>query len=358
MTELRLGIIGAGRIAGRFLREASYVEDVRVTAIYNRHIERAEALAEASLENAKGSAGAKVSNQEVTPKTSEILCTDDIREIYRTCDAVYIAINHEAHFEYAKDALEHGMHVLCEKPMTLSKREAEDLFALAKARGLILMEALKTAYMPGFQEGMDNAQAGRIGRVIDVEAAFSKLLQDPNSRELQGEIGGSFTELASYALLPIAKLLGHHPLDIQYISYVDERGIDLYTKALFTYEHATATVKVGLGAKTEGNLVLAGTDGYLLAESPWWYGREYQLCYEDRSRNEKHEVACEGDGLRYEIRAFAQRVASGNVASERTSERKEAQRPTEAWTEEDSIFLAEMMEEYLAARREGRIRRI
>jgi predicted dehydrogenase len=112
--------------------------------------------------------------------------------------------------------------------MVLKKAEAEEVFKIAESKKLVLMEALKTAYAPGFTKLVSNAKSGSIGRICDVEAAFTKLVPHSSAREFSyEENGGSFTELGSYPLLAITKILGRNYQDIKFISFVDKNGVDL-----------------------------------------------------------------------------------------------------------------------------------
>ena len=315
---IRLGIIGSGRIATRFVPETEYVDDVQVKVIYNPHLESAKKLA--------------IRNE--VP-----IYTNEERTLFEYCDAVYIAAPHNTHYEYIKKSLNAGKHVLCEKPMVLKHLEAEELFELASERNLVLMEALKTAYAPGFLEVIKEVNSGKIGQIYDVEACFTKLVPQSDAREFSlEENGGSFTELGSYPLLAIEKVLGKKYKSIDFISVVDENGVDLYTKAIIKYENAIAQIKVGLGIKSEGNLVISGTNGYLLAESPWWMTRKFELCYEDRTQNEVYITDYEGQGLRYEIQAFISKINHRNAKIEGLSQ-------------DDSILMAEIMELFLERRK-------
>lgn len=182
----RIGIIGTGRIAERFITEARLVSGVSTQGDYNPHTESAVRFAD----------------------KWEINAYKDIEEFYEAVDIVYIASPHETHYQYIRSALEHGRHVLCEKPMVLQKAQAEELFACAKDRNLILIEGIKTAYCPGFHKLLGIACSGTIGNIRNVEACFTKL-EKQDSRELTDRIyGGSFTELSSYVMLPIFKLFG------------------------------------------------------------------------------------------------------------------------------------------------------
>ena len=148
------------------------------------------------------------------------------------------------------------------------------------------------------------AKSGIIGEIKDVEACFTKLVND-NTRELIDiEYGGSFTELASYTLLPIIKLLGTNYKGIRFCYNNISNGLDGYTKVYFDYENAFATSKTGLKVKSEGELVISGTLGYIKVAAPWWKTTEFEVCYEDISQNEKVYTQFKGDGLRYEISDF------------------------------------------------------
>ena len=229
-------------------------------------------------------------------------------------NAVYIATPHNTHFDYAKRALQAGKHVLCEKPMTYTKEQARELFDLARSKNLILMEAFKTAYCPGFQRLVSCAKSGKIGRIIGVDAAFTKLVNS-NCREMQNDgVGGSMMELATYPLLAIFKLLGFDYSDVRFTSFRGEAGgVDLFTRADFTYPGGTATAKVGLGVKTEGSLVISGTRGYIYVPAPWWKTDYFELRYENQSDNEKNFYRFSGDGLRYEIVEFLNRITVGEM---------------------------------------------
>lgn len=319
---IRIGVIGSGRIAKRFVPEAKYVSGVNVEVAYNPHIESAKKLADANELQ---------------------VYTDKLDELYNHADAVYIASPHNTHYGYIKDALLHDKHVLCEKPMVLSKAEAVELYKLAKERNLVLMEAIKTAYAPGFKKLLSVARSGNLGKICDVEACFTKLLPPSATRELEvDENGGSFTELASYPLLAMVKVLGKNYKDVRFVSFYNADGVDMYTKAYVTYERAVATIKVGLGVKSEGNIVISGTNGYILGESPWWLTKGFELCFENREHNEKFFTRFLGQGLRYEIGELASRI-------------KNRDKVITTLDAEESIVIADIMEKYLNAKRDGTI---
>lgn len=280
---IRLGIIGTGRIASRMIPEVKYVSGINTDAVYNPHIESARRFAEQFELNKY---------------------MDDLEEFYAEIDAVYIASPHQTHYEYIKSAVQHRKHVLCEKPMVLKKEQAKEVFRMAEENRVVLMEAVKTAYCPGFNQLLSIVRSGAIGSVRDVEACFTKL-ENPLSRELTDKsYGGSFTELGSYTILPVLKILGKDFKELEFKSHWAANGLDIYTKAYFTYENALATSKNGLGVKSEGQLIISGTRGYIIVEAPWWKTTSFEVRYEDRSQNEKYFFKFLKEGLRYEIGDF------------------------------------------------------
>lgn len=310
---VRMGIVGTGRIAPRFLSESKYVSGVSIVAAYNPEKESGEYFS-------------KQYNVPFYDKEYDTFL-DEV-------DGVYIASPNETHFEYAKRALQKGKHVLCEKPIAFSRKETIELYSLAREKQVVLYEAIKTAYCPGFQQLMNVAQSGKIGQICDVEACFSRLA-DPKSRErTDANYGGAFLEFAAYNLLPIFKLLGTDYKEVRIDSIYGENGIDLYTKVQLIYENGMGTAKCGVGVKSEGQLVIAGTKGYILAESPWWLTRKFQIRYEDPTVVDTYEPRFQGDGLRYEISGFISKINGVDHIGYKLTE-KEA----EAMAEITEIFM-------------------
>ena len=293
---MRLGIIGTGRIANRFIDEISYwhdngsetkIMDIEVSCVYNPHIDSAKRFAEA---------------KQIPEYTDNPLVFAD------KCDAVYIASPHSTHEEYVKRMLMAGKHVLCEKPLSFSRSKAIELYGIAKERNLILMEAVKTLHCPGFLDLAGIVRDGRIGKIRDVEACFTKLTLS-NTREYEDSVyGGSFTELGTYAMLPALCFLGTEYKDVTFSSVKAENGVDVYTRASFDYGDRFATAKTGLAVKSEGELIISGEKGYIVVPAPWWLTKSFDVRYEDPNRVEHFEAPFIGSGLEYETEFFAELV--------------------------------------------------
>jgi len=110
-------------------------------------------------------------------------------------------------------------------------------------------------------------------------------------------------------------------------------SVDVYTKGVMKFKNAVASFKLGLGVKTEGNLVISGTKGYAYVPAPWWKTDYYELRYEDQNQNKKFFYKWDGDGLRYEIQEFISCIVNHRFSTARLR-RKE------------SIAMAEIMESF------------
>ncbi len=308
---INLGIIGTGRIAGRFMKESHFVSGVKVNAVLNPNRALAEEFAAAHfIENA---------------------CSD-FNEFIKCTDAVYIASPHLTHYNYIKGSLESGKHVLCEIPMVLEESQARELYDLAKEKSLVLMEASKTAHCPAFNHMLSLIKSGVIGDVIEVKSSLSKLVSG-NVRELDAEqAGGSMTELSHFPLLAIIKLLGTNFNQIHFYSKI-ENGVDIFTKGIINYESSVSSITIGLGVKTEGNLVVSGTKGYCLVPSPWWLTEYFEVRFENQNNNKKYFYTFQGDGLRYELQEFISMIFSGRLSCYRLRA-------------EESIAIARIIEQY------------
>jgi predicted dehydrogenase len=125
-------------------------------------------------------------------------------------------------------------------------------------------------------------------------------------RELEGPDGGSISELASYPLTAVVKLLGTGYTGVTTSSLRPEDSeVETFSRIDLTYPHAVASARVGLGVKAEGDLVVAGTKGYIYVPAPWWKTEYFEARFEDQRDNKKYYYKFDGDGLRYEVAEFA-----------------------------------------------------
>lgn len=289
----KIGIVGSGRIAKRFVPEAKIVSGVEIVSVFNQNIVEANAFAKEFEINAY---------------------SDNYEDFLKNVDAVYVASPHLTHYNYTKHALLSGKHVLCEIPFTLSAAQAQELYDIAEKNNLVLLEASKTAFCPSFNHLVTLVKSGVIGDVVDVKASLSKMVPAP-TRELNAkEAGGAMNEHAPLNLMAIIRLLGKDFNKVDFYSKV-ENGVDIYTKVDIEYPHATSSVTLGIGVKTEGNLVISGTKGYVYVPAPWWLTDYFEIRYEDQTKNKKFFYSYDGDGLRYEIQEFMSMIVNHRKSS-------------------------------------------
>ena len=309
---IRIGVVGTGSIARRFVPEASFVTNNEVVAAYNPNVEEAKEFC-------------------------ETLGVDHVASSYvdllNHVDAVYVASPHATHFNYTKQALNAGKHVLCETPFVFSAQQAEELLSLAQQKDLVLMVALKTAYCTAFRHLVSLLKSGVIGEIVEVNASVTSLMEDTSAKLDYKQMGGSMNENACFPMLPIFKLLGTDYENINFYSKM-QKGVDLYTKAVFRYKSAIASFQVGLGVKSEGNMVVSGTKGYAYVPAPWWKTDYFELRFEDQNNNKKYFYPYEGEGLRYEIKDFLSAILTKGYFFSKISQR-------------EHIAMAKVQEKYL-----------
>ena len=310
-TIYRIGIIGSGRIASRFVPESKFVSSASVTAVYDPNKECALSFGK---------------------KFGLDIYSEKLEEFLETIDAVYIASPHLTHYDYAKKSLSAGKHVLCEIPFMLSAMQARELYDYADKRNLVLLEASKTAFCPSFNHLVTLVKSGVIGDVVDVKTSLSKMVSAPTRELDKSQAGGAMNEHASLNMMAIIKILGREYEKVNFYSKI-EKGVDIYTKANICYPHATASMTLGIGIKTEGNMIISGTKGYVYVPAPWWLTDFFEIRYEDQTKNKKFFYSYDGDGLRYEIQEFMSMIVNHRMSSYKLRRR-------------ESVAITEIIEKY------------
>lgn len=310
-TIYRIGIIGSGRIASRFVPESKFVSSASVTAVYDPNKESALSFGK---------------------KFGLDIYSEKLEEFLETIDAVYIASPHLTHYDYAKKSLSAGKHVLCEIPFMLSAMQARELYDYADKKNLVLLEASKTAFCPSFNHLVTLVKSGVIGDVVDVKTSLSKMVSAPTRELDKSQAGGAMNEHASLNMMAIIKILGREYEKVNFYSKI-ENGVDIYTKANICYPHATASMTLGIGIKTEGNMIISGTKGYVYVPAPWWLTDFFEIRYEDQTKNKKFFYSYDGDGLRYEIQEFMSMIVNHRMSSYKLRRR-------------ESVAITEIIEKY------------
>lgn len=283
-TYMRMGVIGTGSIAKRFVEEAVHVGSVYVASAYNPDADETHRFCD---------------------EFGIVHEATSAEDLYKLVDAVYIASPFYTHYEYALNALNAGRHVLCETPLTENLQQAKELYNIAEKNGLVFMPALKTAYAPSFANVIQEALSGVIGEVVDISATATTLLPQTKTVGFNNE---RLMDNAYYALLVILKILGENIQKVSAFTRTDDAKV-LYLNTHLQYEEAVGHVKAGTGVKSESSLVISGTKGYIYVPAPWWKPDYFEIRYENPYDNKKLYFPFESSGLRYEIQCFDNNIS-------------------------------------------------
>ena len=292
---INLGLLGSATFLEKVATEAKYVNGINVAGVYSDNID----LIPDSLKN-------------------NWIVTDELGKIFDKSDAVYIHSTPDIHYLQTKEAILLGKHVLCESPIAFSMKESMELFELAREKNVILMEAIRTAYSTAYQRMLLLLKAGKIGKVISVDVTCTSMKSI--TKEKDSALETKWNSLSTWGptgLLPVFQILGTDYIRKTIISHVrnpkEKNKFDLFTKVDFVYSSAVASVKVGRGVKSEGELIVSGTKGYIYIPSPWWKTDYFEVRYENPTDNRRYFYQLDGEGIRYELVAFSRAIQKGQM---------------------------------------------
>ncbi|UVW28524.1 Gfo/Idh/MocA family protein [Massilia sp. H6] len=265
-NAVRWGILGTGKIARAFATALADVPGAVLAAVASRSLDKAHAFA--------GEFGATAS----FGSYQELLDADDI-------DLVYVATPHPQHAENALMALRAGKGVLVEKPFTMNLREAGQVVALARSRGLFLMEAMWTRFLPAFDEVRRIIDSGEIGEVSQVVADFGFTATfGPEHRVFNPLLGGgALLDLGIYPLSIAAALLGPVAA-VKAQAQMGATGVDVQTG--FTLQHeggGMSACSCSFLARTPCELTVSGTRGHVRMNTMFHRARSVTVTLDDGS---------------------------------------------------------------------------
>lgn len=220
-------------------------------------------------------------------------------ELLKENDIIYVATRPEKRYDIIKKALCNGKHVISESPIALSKDECEELFSLARKNNLVLFDSIKTAFLLSFSRLILLIKGGIIGDVKAIDATCTSL--EFKEWMKQTSFCNSITEWISIGLLPVFKILGLKYHNIYSKSY-DVDGIKGgYSKINIEYDNACATLSLGIGVKSESDMRISGTKGYIYIPSPWWKSEYFETRFENKNQNKPYYYQSDGEGIRMEL---------------------------------------------------------
>ena len=292
---LKIGIVGNSSIINKFEKESQYVNGVTISGICTTD-------------------DSNISDE----IKNKYLITDIYDKLLELSDAVYVVSHPKKHYKHVKQALQAGKHVLCESPITLSSNEYDELLGLANDSNLQLMDSIKTAYSTAYNRMLVLAKGGKIGDIVSVDSICTSL-SDLEKKSKRGtnlnEVWNSICAWGPTAMLPIFQLLGTDYVSKQITSHLITDDFDAFTKIAFVFPHAVASLKVGKGVKSEGELIISGTKGYIYVPAPWWKTDYFEIRYENIADNKRYFYQLDGEGIRYELVSFLKAIQAGKKYS-------------------------------------------
>ena len=262
------GLVGAGGISDQLARALSYVPEARLVAVGSRDVAKAQGFIAAPR-------GTEAASEPVRAHGSYQALVDDPE-----VDVVYIGTPHPDHIATMRLALAAGKAVLCEKPFTLNRREAEEAVALARRHDAFLMEAMWMRYVPAMVELKRLVAEGVIGELVSVSAdfGFSAAGLAVTHRALNPALaGGGLLDIGIYPLNLAAFVLGDI-VAAQADAELGPTGVDVHT--VFNLRHAGGQRSQGmcsLRSTTGCHATILGTDGHIGITPPFYAAQQLQL---------------------------------------------------------------------------------
>ena len=288
MKIINIGLIGPGKIAKRVAKGIVLADNANLYAVGSRDINRAREFAK--------------DYHAIAYENDDLLKDDNV-------DAVYIAIPNAYHYEWVMKALEAGKHVICEKPLFLNEKECEDAFALAKEKGLVLMEAMKSDFLPLTLKIKELLQSGNYGKLLYLDGKFSSITPgNPESYVFDVKTGGGLRDVGIYPISYCNLLSESNVKDTVTICKENNEGLDLLGQTTILYENGVlATCTSGIELKTINKIFIYTDTGYFEVENFWKTGKAKFV-----SNDAIEEIECEMiDDFMYEVYHFCDCINQG-----------------------------------------------
>lgn len=311
-NRINWGIIGLGNIANQFAADLLLIEDANLVAVASRDFNKAEDFA-------------KQYNCLKAYNSYEALFADD------EVDIVYIATPHDSHAELSIKALENGKHVLCEKPMALSYKDAVRMTETSKKYNRFFMEAFWTRFLPSVKEVLEKVNQGIIGDVNYIKADFNFYADEKQGGRLFDKKlgGGALYDIGVYPLFLSYIMLGI-PKEIIAKSIYSKNGIDLQTSMILNYEKAQAILNASINSESDMKAIIGGTEGHIQLNAPWYVTDGYLIVKDNQQ--EVFNLPNLGKGYAHEAIECHKCIRNNQIESE-------------FWSHQNSLDLSKIVEE-------------
>lgn len=295
--KIKWGIIGLGKIAHKFAGDLLLSDDAELLAVASRSKDKAKSFAN------KYKADKYYDSYENLMKDADV-------------DIVYIATPHVFHFDNAVFCLNHGKHVLCEKPLAMNEKEVRLLMDLANSKQLFLMEGLWTRFIPSFEKVLSLLKENTIGDLLFVNADFGfKAPVDLQGRLFNKDLGGgTLLDIGIYPIYLSLMTLGV-PDNIKSTATLNEEGIDTYCAMLFEYKNSSkAKLESTFQAETPTEAHIYGTKGKITMHYRFHHSEKISLELNDEE-HEEFNLKYTGEGYLHEINEVNQCLLDKKIES-------------------------------------------
>ncbi|MCF0211063.1 MAG: hypothetical protein HUK18_07155 [Bacteroidales bacterium] len=180
------------------------------------------------------------------------------------------------------------------------------------------MDSIKTGYAMAYCRLLLLVKSGVIGDIYSVDATCTSLF-DLERRENKDytKLWNSISAWGPTAMLPVFQILGTDYQQKTTTSHLleDMKEFDLFTKTAYVFKNAVASIKVAKGVKSEGELIISGTKGYIYVPAPWWKTDYFEVRKENTQENKRYFYQLDGEGIRYELVSFVKAIEQGKNIS-------------------------------------------
>ncbi len=297
--KIKWGIIGCGGIANKFASDLALIDDAVLSAVASRSIDKAKNFA-----------------QEHKAK----LAYGSYDELFLAgIDIIYIATPHTSHAELSIKAMEHGKHVLCEKPLALNKKEATAMIETSKRTNRFFMEALWTRFNPSLVAAKKHIDAGEIGDIKYINADFSfKSNQSVDSRVFNMNLGGgAILDIGIYPAFLAYLVLGIPKEILAKSIFHKVTKCDIQTSMIFHYEDAQADLYSSFTSRSDMIARISGTEGQIYLHDSWHVAQGYTLIKNDHEQ--VFNLPTSGVGFSHEIMECHNCIRAKKIESKRWS---------------------------------------
>ena len=311
--KIRWGILGPGHIANSFAKDMLLVPDAELVAVGSRNLDRAKEFG-----NLYGASQFFGSYEELY----------NCKEIV----VIYIATPHTSHAEHSIAAMDHGIPVLCEKPMGVNTAEVESMIAASERNNVFLMEALWSRFNPTIRKIKQMVADGEIGEIGHMysDFAFYGLDRDEKGRVLNPELaGGTLLDIGIYPIFLTYLMLGK-PENILATSKFYHTGVEIQTSMIFDYPKAQAVLYSGFTSKSGMRAEIGGSKGSIFIDPRWHETQGFTL---DRNgETEAFHIPKIGKGYAHEIEEVHECLRKGKKQSD-------------LWSHQNSLDLIGLLDE-------------